>query len=156
MQAIVIPKNIRERKDPNRLHQKVPRTLQSRTQKILSLARTGRFTCRQIADIVSCTHSNVHQTLKKYNLKLSEIVDFRVNKADVLAGYQVKILKAMTDEKIKDAPVIQLSNSLKVINEIERLHTGQSTANVATVHADIAELRGADSGGNWSTIDDLD
>lgn len=117
----------------------------TRSEAILTLAATTPATPPQIADAVHCGRQLVHQVLQRYGIEANTLESFKEHRADILAGKQEAILNSIDTDAIKGMPVGQRIMSLGILYDKERLERGQSTANVASIHADIAALRGAET-----------
>ena len=59
----------------------------------------------------------------------------------MFAATQSRILNNLTDDDIKKGSMLQKATAVGILYDKERLERGQSTENVATFHADIAEIR---------------
>lgn len=97
----------------------------------------------QIAAIQGVTPQAVHQKIKDL-LPIPETQVFQDNRADILANIQMKLLSHLDDDRLKKAPAGSLVLAACQLYDKERLERGMSTANLATIHADIAALRAAD------------
>lgn len=99
------------------------------------------MTTREIAKIANCDHSNVVKTLQRYGIDRVATEDFKSRRADVFAGLQERILKALTDEAIKKTPAIQLVTAASILYDKERLERGQSTDNQSVIVTHIRDLQ---------------
>jgi len=93
----------------------------------------------QIGAIQGYTKQAIHKAIKP--LLPSPATDYyKVNRADILAGLQVKMLAQVDDARLKKAPVGSLVLAACQLYDKERLERGQSTANIS-VHDDLKILR---------------
>ena len=90
---------------------------------------------------------------------------FKKNRADILSGKQLELLKSLTEDDIKKASPYQKVGMFSLLYDKERLERGESTSNIA--YADLSDsLRGlqqeeealmADLGASdFTDLDDLD
>ncbi len=86
-----------------------------------------------IAAVVGCDHAHVVRTLQTYGMVKDRVDDYIGNRAIVLAGLQERIIKSITDEDIKKAPVGSRILAVAQLYDKERLETGKSTGNLAVV-----------------------
>lgn len=100
------------------------------------------LTTREIGAIVKCSHVNVAYVLKRYGINHERLKQFKSNRADILAGLQEKILNTLTPADIKKMPGGSRVLAACQLYDKERLERDLSTANVASVMADIAALKG--------------
>lgn len=91
------------------------------------------LTVRQIAKICDTGHSHVVQTLQRYNISQAEVEDFKANRADILAGLQHRLIKSVTEEDIKKAPLGSRVLAAAQLYDKERLEVGKTTSNIAQV-----------------------
>jgi hypothetical protein len=134
-----------------------PTTKASRkpTSKQVSILKTKQehpdLTTREIAAICDTGHSHVIATLQRYGIDRTHVEDYKKHRADILAGLQHRLLISVTDEDIKKSPMGSRILAAAQLFDKERLQLDLSTANQASVFADIAALKGAkrvQSGGN--------
>jgi hypothetical protein len=108
---------------------------------IAALHEGGKST-RQIAKILGdIDHSTVARRLKHLTpRKTTEI--YKEQRANVLAELQRKILNTCNYDAIKQMAPRDRVTAMAILYDKERLERGESTANIASIHADIAALRG--------------
>jgi predicted DNA-binding protein YlxM (UPF0122 family) len=118
------------------LSKRKPRPLKPRNRKgsktptILALATTTYATPTQIASKVNVSKRAVYDTLKRYSIEPNTLESFKNTRAEILTGFQEKIISNFTPDKLKDASINNLAYALQQLNTIERLERGQSTANI--------------------------
>lgn len=110
----------------------------TKTPMIISLAEKSNYTNAEIARLTGTTQANVHKTLKRYKIKLKRSSEFKENKHLILNGVQERLVDSLTKEKITEANLQSTVTSLKMLHEMERLETNQSTSNVS-VRGGISE-----------------
>lgn len=93
----------------------------------------------QIAKIAGCNSSNVRNRL--YASGVVSLGRYKKNRAEVFAATQSRILNNLTDDDIKKGSMLQKATAVGILYDKERLERGQSTENVQSFHADIAEIR---------------
>jgi hypothetical protein len=93
----------------------------------------------QIGAIQGYTKQAIHKAIKP--LLPSPATDYyKVNRADILAGLQVKMLTQVDPHRLKKLSARDAIISAGVLYDKERLERGQSTANIS-VHDDLKILR---------------
>ena len=85
----------------------------------------------EIAKLTGTTKQAVSKRLRKYGITAENLEWYKQNRADILAGIQERILKQITDRKIKEASLQQLSTSAAILHDKERLERNLSTSNQA-------------------------
>jgi hypothetical protein len=96
--------------------------------------REHGLSCSQIAAIQGCDKSNIVRVLQSYGVGKKEVEDYKEHRANILAGVQVKLLKHLTEAKVKDMPGGSLVLAVAQLYDKERLETGQSTSHVVMTH----------------------
>lgn len=104
-----------------------PKVLQMVEMKL----RNPAVTTREIGKVVGRHHATVSRALKRYGIESKSVKDFRDNRANVLAGYQDRILRAIDDESLKKASLKDKVVSVGILYDKEALETGRSTHNVS-------------------------
>jgi transposase len=87
------------------------------------------LSCRKIAKLVNKDYTTVYRNLQRYGIEQKRLNGYQGLKADILAGYQEKILVGMDDEKIKKATLQQSAIAFNILHQAERLERGLSTDN---------------------------
>jgi CRISPR/Cas system CSM-associated protein Csm2 small subunit len=100
-----------------------------------------RLTHQQIADLKDVERSTVSRILAEYKIDARKNEEFKAHRADVFAGLQHRILKNITDEEIKKAPLQVKMMSVGIAYDKERLERGESTENIGIVGKLIREIR---------------
>jgi hypothetical protein len=95
----------------------------------------------EIAKLQGVTKQAIHERIKAI-LPIPENQVFQDHRADILSNLQLKLLYNLDDSKIKDMSGQQIVTSAAILYDKERLERDKSTANVATLTADIAKLKG--------------
>ena len=111
--------------------------------KALDLKYNHNLSYEEIAAIQGVSKQAIHNRLKNL-LPIPETKTFMENRGDILASFQAKMLANLDDEKINKMAGDRLVWSAAVLYDKERLERGMSTANLASVHADIAALRASE------------
>ena len=106
----------------------------------LKLKIDNKLSYQQIADIQGVHKSAIHQAIKDL-LPTEETQTYKQQRADILANLQTKIIKSIDDADIKKAPFGSRILAMAQLIDKERLERGQSTENIAQIHADIAKLK---------------
>jgi len=117
----------------------------TKSEAILTLTTLTPATPVEIAESVNASRSLVCQVMKRYGIIPNQAESFKQHRADVLAGLQDKLLSSVSDEEIKKTPVGTRILGACQLYDKERLERDLSTANVASIHADIAALRKQDN-----------
>ena len=110
-------------------------------ESIIEYKRKG-MTTREIGKLVGCTHSNVVKRLQSISDDIDTLDSYKLHRADILAFNGRKLLNHITDDKLQKAPVGTLVLAACQLYDKERLERGQSTHNLANIHADIEAIRG--------------
>jgi hypothetical protein len=92
--------------------------------------RLRGLTYEEIAKQFGCCKQSVQEALAPFQVPDGGTVDlFKDRRADILAATQVRLLQGLTDEKIKQAKLGELSIAFGTLFDKERLERGQSTQN---------------------------
>lgn len=94
-----------------------------------------------IAKYFNCSKSAVHAALKRFGIITERIKVFRENRADALAEMQERILSSIDLASIKKASMPARVLAMAQLYDKERLERDLSTANIANLHDDIANLK---------------
>ena len=108
--------------------------------KAVELRKHG-LTYQEIATYFGCTRTSVHAALKKYGLITERVKVFRKHRANVLSELQEVILRSISIKDIQKASMPARVLAFCQLYDKERLERDLSTANVATLHDDIANLK---------------
>lgn len=111
------------------------------TKEIIGLATHTDASPSEIARTLQISNQAVFQALARNGIEPKRLETFKKNRADILAAFQRKILKHVDEAKLKSAPAGSLVLAACQLYDKERLERNQSTANVATLHADIAAIK---------------
>ena len=106
-----------------------PHKLDKQKALVKQMAIAGA-THETIAKATGCARESVSRALKRFGLTTQNIIDYRENRADVLAGLQAKILASVTTADLRKANLRDKVISAGVLYDKERLETGASTSNV--------------------------
>jgi hypothetical protein len=118
------------------------RLTKEKQQDIIELAESNpNLTHTQIASLEDCERSTVSRVLAKYGIEQQEVEDYKQHRADIFGGLQKRILKSITDEDIKKAPVGSRILAVAQLYDKERLERGQSTENVSLLVGAIQDLQ---------------
>lgn len=99
-------------------------------------------TVPQFAALVGCSDAAIYQRLRENGISIKSIQGFKARKADLMAWKQGQIVDAMSPDKIEAASLRDQATALNILNNIERLERGQSTANLAMadISAELGDL----------------
>lgn len=89
------------------------------------------------------TQGKLRGLLKRYDTAHGKVVSYKGLRADVLADMQRRILKSITDIDIKKATLGARLKALCQLYDKERLERDLSTANVFSIHDDVAAIKAA-------------
>lgn len=95
-----------------------------------------------VAKSVNVSRQAVSQMLKRYAIDDNLLESFKRDRADIFAGIQLSVANSLTDADIKKASVRDKTILLGTLYDKERLERDLSTSNVATLHQDIAAIKG--------------
>jgi hypothetical protein len=116
---------------------------------ILELHEKG-LSNAQIAKLLGCNPSNITKRLQHHEIDLKRTRHYVKNRAERLASLQVRVLDGITEKDIKRAQLNQKVSAVKNLYEMERLETGQSTANIDH-HLSTQERQGLEQlAAEWS------
>jgi len=111
------------------------------TGKLLELRRVQGLTYEEIGHVVGLAPSGVYERLKRLESILpeqNEVEIYRSRRADVLSGLQAGLVARVADclsdetERAKISPY-QAVGMFGILYDKERLETGKSTSNIATL-----------------------
>ena len=108
----------------------------------IDLKYNHHLSYKAIAAIQGVTPQAVHGKIKNL-LPIPETQVFMDNRADILAHTQLRLLSELDDDRLKKAPVGSLVLAACQLYDKERLERGMSTANLASLTADIAAYKRA-------------
>jgi molybdopterin converting factor small subunit len=111
--------------------------------KILKQKEAG-LSSVEIADHFKVSVSVVNRALRDYNKAFRQVTAFKTFRGSILADLQRRILTSISDLDIKKANLGTKIHALCQLYEKERLENDLSTANIATLHDDIAALKDKD------------
>ena len=114
----------------------------SKSEAILTLTTVTPATQREIAETVPASPQLVSAVMQRYGITPNQSKSFKEHRADIFAGMQAKILEHVDDDRLKKAPAGSLVLAACQLYDKERLERDLSTSNLASVHADIAALKG--------------
>lgn len=90
---------------------------------------------REIARRAGVDKATVDRALVKYGIRQADVAVYVDNRAAIFQGMQSRLLTSITDEDIAKMSGKDRMIGLGVLYDKERLETGQSTANVASLTA---------------------
>jgi len=93
---------------------------------ILELANNSSLNISEIAKITKTSPSNVSTTLKRYNITLNRLNEYKSNRGDILASYQDRILSTISEADIKKAPLGSKVLAVCQLYDKERIERGLS------------------------------
>jgi len=106
----------------------------------LDLRLNHHLSYSEIAAIQGVSPQAIHGRIKNL-LPPDELNVYKDHRADILAGLQAKILSHLDDDRLSKASAYQLVGSAGLLYDKERLERGMSTANLASLTADIASMK---------------
>jgi len=93
---------------------------------IIELAEQG-YSTKEIAAIVNDAPETIRKQIKEIQSKQGVLLDYRSVQGLQLTDIQRKLLAAMTDEKIAEAPLKDLVNCFKTLKDKELVMDGKPT-----------------------------
>jgi biotin operon repressor len=84
----------------------------------------------QIGKLLGCSHINVLNRLKGYDIQHEDVKGYIDNRADILADMQWKLLSSITPDDIKKTPTGSRILAVAQLYDKERLERGLSTSNI--------------------------
>ena len=100
------------------------------------------LTLPEIAEAFSVSVATINRALRDYRAAVGAVKEFKAVRGNVLADLQRRILTSISDIDIKKAPFGTKILAFCQLYDKERLENDLSTANIATLHDDIAALKG--------------
>ena len=91
------------------------------------------YSYAKVAKYLNCSESLVKQQLKPFKDEIAGNKAYSDNKGQVLSIHQQRLLKHMTNDKLKDASAYQLTGMFNIFHQAERLETNQSTSNTSVL-----------------------
>ncbi len=91
----------------------------------------------QAADHLQCSKQSISKRLQRLNIQPNGLQQYKKNRADLLAYYQLQLLNALTPADIKKMNPVQRITCFGILYDKERLERGQSTENIA--YADLVK-----------------
>jgi hypothetical protein len=110
------------------------------TSQAIDLKLNHGLTYEQIAAIQGTSKQNIHRKIK-HLLPTKETDEYKNNRADILAHTQLRLIKALTDDKIKKMQPRDIIVSYGILYDKERLERGESTENVSIITQAISDLQ---------------
>ena len=113
-------------------------------ESIIEYKRKG-LTTREIAELLGCSHSNIVQRLQDVSEDITTLDQYKTHRADILAftgRRMVNVFLGLTDAEQKEVVKRRGMVDYGILYDKERLERGQSTHNLANIHADIEAIRG--------------
>ena len=105
--------------------------------------RKKGLTYQEIGNLVGRTKQTVQERLKPIIDDIDTIELHKKHRADILALQSRRILKSLTNDDIQKTPAGQRVMMYGILYDKERLERGESTANIASLHADIKAIKEA-------------
>ena len=100
------------------------------------------LTLPEIAEAFSVSVATINRALRDYRTAVGAVKEFKAVRGNVLADLQRRILTSISDIDIKKAPFGTKILAFCQLYDKERLESDLSTANISTLHDDIAALKG--------------
>jgi DNA-binding transcriptional ArsR family regulator len=101
---------------------------QTHKDKMVKLRLENKLTEEQIAKQLEISRDAVHYHLSRL-IDTKALDDFKKNESDILAWNKYRLLKNLTDDKLKEAKARDIWVSYGIADDHERLQRGQSTSN---------------------------
>lgn len=108
-------------------------------EELIDLRLKG-YSYEKIAKYVGCSKTNVLQRLEPFKNELDGHAIFKKKKGDLLSLQQGRVLRHMTEDKLKEMSAYQLTGMFNIFHQAERLETGQSTSNTSVMSSLIESL----------------
>jgi hypothetical protein len=108
--------------------------------KVLKQKEAG-LSSAEIAEHFKVSVSVINRALRDYNKAFHQVTAFKTFRGSILADLQRRILTSISDLDIKKASFGTKVLALCQLYDKERLENDLSTANIATLHDDIAALK---------------
>lgn len=121
---------------PKRPPNRTPRPLERQVAKLASAGLPER-TIAKVTDLPKTTINGIIHRI----FTAEQIQTFKSTEADTLAEKRAMILNTLDLDDIKGMAPRDRAMTYGIFYDKERLERGQSTANVASLHADIAEIK---------------
>ena len=126
----------------HRKYRKIATKMENRTEEIIRLKKENpALPTRAIGELTKCDHSHVVRVLNRYSIDQGETQDYKANMADILLGFQHRILRSITDEEIKKASLQVKFMGFGIAYDKYRLETNQSTGNLSVIQSTLQELK---------------
>lgn len=110
-------------------------------EKTVVRLKASGLTEREISAATNLPKTTVHDIIHRLYTP-EQLYQFRTCEADELTEKRAEILRSIDQETIKRAGLKEKSLAYGVLYDKWRLATDQSTSNIASIHADIAALKG--------------
>ena len=104
---------------------------------IIECIEVKGMSIQQAADHLECSKQNISNRLKAIGIKPGGIKQFKENRAELLAYYQLQLLQSLTPDEIKKIPPGSRATTFGILYDKERLERGESTQNIA--YADMSK-----------------
>ena len=108
-------------------------------EELIDLRLKG-YSYEKIAKYVGCSKTNVLQRLEPFKHELDGHATFKKKKGDILSLQQGRVLRHMTEDKLKEMSAYQLTGMFNIFHQAERLENDQSTQNVGGLAAVVEQL----------------
>lgn len=103
------------------------------------LARNPGLTNKELAKLNNVDDSAICRLLQRHNITRDKVEDYKLGRADLLAGLQESILAHISPEDLKKASLRDKVIAAATLYDKERLERGLSTSNTAVVYASAVE-----------------
>jgi hypothetical protein len=114
---------------PRKGNEKLPK------KKAEMLIAQGYTSPTDLAELVGCSTAVASRQISRYVKDVIGLEDYKKNRADIFAEKQKELVNALDASTIKKMQPRDLIIGIGVLGDKERLERGQSTANVANLHA---------------------
>jgi hypothetical protein len=113
----------------------------SKSATIRTLIQTG---CQNVNALSKATDTDpalASRILKQYKIESNQLSEYKLKRADIMAGMQHKLLASIGEDDIKKAPLGSRVLAAAQLYDKERLERNQSTANISTAHGITPEMQ---------------
>lgn len=108
-------------------------------EEMMSLRLKG-YSYAKVAKYLDCSESLIKQQLKPFKDEIAGNKVFNSSKGQILSIHQQRLLKHMSDDKLKDASAYQLTGMFSIFHQAQRLEQGESTSNTSVLATVVQNL----------------
>ena len=93
-----------------------------------------------IGKLLGCTPANIRARLKKYDISMKGIAEYRKNRPERYTKLHRDLMEEISPERISDMDTRDIIRAVKTVQEAERLERGESTANIAHAQVPVEDV----------------